>query len=860
MNPNGTWVDAGLAEKLIAVLEKCQMRNFLSFDLLLSAFLLHDRQDAVVRHLFKVNITDDESAKPYLGLVWHHCEMCQIGSTLIASLVANLHPDYHVKYFPNVEFDGEFAAKSERVYMAIRKYLFSSPIQVDAEYVKFTSDEDPQDRHRKNERDWQQLWRRLSIDPAPWSVNLESEPRFTRDFVLCAYECPFKVKRNWRLEHRCSSPSPALSEGDELIEVIDDRILSFPCNILKILKSKPATFLLFDEWIELKIREEPGDVSTSRRSDRQIEAKEGKVIKIRFSDIINILFRQVSGKPSSIEIFTILGRAFLIQFVSHNPLTILKRLALLKLPHVVDVQTVPFAPFFKQHNLTPQWMRGKISSFGYLMHLNLMSGRTFNDIAQYPVFPCVLSDFTSQTLDLSQRSVFRDLDSDPDVGGPDLAFLSKLDPFTSVSWDDYVPFQSTRQLKHTAVVVPELYFSPEFLRAVDLPPWSSNCADFIYRMRKALESDFVSSHLNNWVDCVWGAKRQGSKFVELFQRPHPDRQLPKISSNAAPYIIPVERIQQISLARVEYLDAMTYKVTIVDTSGAIVAIIADFTPRRLLSTGNIGSSRSIAGVGLGSSFKEMKEFLEELKEIDSNRNCVSHLDNSRIAIVSSNRLMILDLNKLVINTVMTNVSGISSSGQFIAISETNASVSIYRDENFSKKVLMMPSYSDSVSCCCVNQTFLIVVIGTRDGSLIINSLVTGATVRVTSLDGARPYLISITNGWGFVATYARRVEQGKVEHFIFVFNVNGELLRRQPIDFQVTTWSCWTNAKGFDYMVMSDENGKLFVFEVFFCEIGEGIFRCRSPVQWLTYALDIGCVVAVTRDGKLIFVPHQVSG
>jgi hypothetical protein len=327
LSPNGTWIDAGLAEKLIAVLERCQIRSFLNFDLLLSAFLLHDRQAAVVRHLFKLNLTDDESAKPFLGLVWHHCEMCQIESPLIASLLANLHPDDRVKCLTNVQFDGEFTTKSERVYMAIRKYLFSSPIQVDAEYVKLISAEDPQDRHRKNERDWQQLWRRLSIDPAPWSVNLESEPRFTRDFFLCAYGCPFKVKRNWRLEHRCSSSSTALSEGHKLIEVIDDRILSFPCNILKILKSKPATFLLFDEWIELKIRDEPSDVSTSRRSDKQIEAKDGKVIKIRLSNIVNILFRRVSGKPSSIEIFTILGRAFLIQFVSHNALTILKRLA-----------------------------------------------------------------------------------------------------------------------------------------------------------------------------------------------------------------------------------------------------------------------------------------------------------------------------------------------------------------------------------------------------------------------------------------------------------------------------------------------------------------------------------------------------
>jgi hypothetical protein len=242
-----------------------------------------------------------------------------------------------------------------------------------------------------------------------------------------------------------------------------------------------------------------------------------------------------------------------------------------------------------------------------------------------------------------------------------------------------------------------------------------------------------------------------------------------------------------------------------------------------------------------------------VREVDS----VSHLDNSRIAIASSGRLLILDLNKCAVETAMTSVSAVSAHGHFIAVAEPNASVSVFR-KTLNQRVLLMPSYSDAVSCC-VNQTFLITVIGTRDGWLILNSLPTGETVRVVRLDGARPYQIAITNGWGFIVTYAKRVEHGKVEHFIFVFNVNGELLRRQQIDFQVTIWSSWTSPKGFDYMVVADENGKLFVFEVFFCEIGEGIFRCRSVVQWLTYAMDIGCVVAVTRDGRLIFVPHQIA-
>eukprot|EP00964_Phaeocystis_antarctica_P117888 scaffold81733_cov63-Phaeocystis_antarctica.AAC.1 len=42
----------------------------------------------------------------------------------------------------------------------------------------------------------------------------------------------------------------------------------------------------------------------------------------------------------------------------------------------------------------------------YLLYLLYYTGRTYNDLNQYPVVPW---DYTSATLDLSDPSVFRDL-------------------------------------------------------------------------------------------------------------------------------------------------------------------------------------------------------------------------------------------------------------------------------------------------------------------------------------------------------------------------------------------------------------------------------------------------------------------
>ncbi|XP_062943018.1 WD repeat- and FYVE domain-containing protein 4 [Cynocephalus volans] len=56
-----------------------------------------------------------------------------------------------------------------------------------------------------------------------------------------------------------------------------------------------------------------------------------------------------------------------------------------------------------------RWQKRDISNFEYLMYLNTLAGRTYNDYMQYPVFPWVLADYTSETLNLTNPKIFRDL-------------------------------------------------------------------------------------------------------------------------------------------------------------------------------------------------------------------------------------------------------------------------------------------------------------------------------------------------------------------------------------------------------------------------------------------------------------------
>ena len=230
----------------------------------------------------------------------------------------------------------------------------------------------------------------------------------------------------------------------------------------------------------------------------------------------------------------------------------------------------------KRTDYTSQWIRRELSNFDYLMILNTMAGRTYSDLTQYPVFPWILQDYTSECLDLENPDTYRDL-SKP-MGALDatrwssiaqqyesrkeqaesdtpafhyssfysnveivLQYLIRLSPFTEM----YVSKKAQEQRQSSSLspapmfhsvgqtfqrclqdpnmfmeLIPEFYFSPEFLRHddpssplsnVSLPPWAQESPEkFIQLHRQALESDHVSQHLHLWIDLIFGHKQRGA--------------------------------------------------------------------------------------------------------------------------------------------------------------------------------------------------------------------------------------------------------------------------------------------------------------------------------------------------------------
>jgi hypothetical protein len=77
----------------------------------------------------------------------------------------------------------------------------------------------------------------------------------------------------------------------------------------------------------------------------------------------------------------------------------------------VELLPSPRVPRYLKDSL----YQGRLSNFKYLMELNSLAGRTPNDLMQYPIFPWILSDYTSDQLDLTNPASFRNLRDRADI-------------------------------------------------------------------------------------------------------------------------------------------------------------------------------------------------------------------------------------------------------------------------------------------------------------------------------------------------------------------------------------------------------------------------------------------------------------
>ncbi|KAG7265442.1 hypothetical protein CRUP_002251 [Coryphaenoides rupestris] len=133
----------------------------------------------------------------------------------------------------------------------------------------------------------------------------------------------------------------------------------------------------------------------------------GHDFKWPLSQIREVHLRRYNLRRSALEIFLIDQTNYFLNFKKEVRNKVYSRMLLLGSLGVHASRSPQ--ELLKASGLTQKWVNREMSNFDYLIQLNTIAGRTYNDLAQYPVFPWILSDYTSEELDLSDPRVFRDL-------------------------------------------------------------------------------------------------------------------------------------------------------------------------------------------------------------------------------------------------------------------------------------------------------------------------------------------------------------------------------------------------------------------------------------------------------------------
>uniref|UniRef100_A0A665U7R1 Neurobeachin-like protein 2 n=1 Tax=Echeneis naucrates TaxID=173247 RepID=A0A665U7R1_ECHNA len=128
--------------------------------------------------------------------------------------------------------------------------------------------------------------------------------------------------------------------------------------------------------------------------------------------------RRYNLRRSALELFFIDQAHYFINFRKKVRNKVYSRILGLRPPNLFYFGSRSPQELLKASGLTQKWVCREISNFEYLMQLNTIAGRTYNDLSQYPVFPWVLCDYTSPVLDLEDPSVFRDLSKPIGVVNP----------------------------------------------------------------------------------------------------------------------------------------------------------------------------------------------------------------------------------------------------------------------------------------------------------------------------------------------------------------------------------------------------------------------------------------------------------
>ncbi len=122
--------------------------------------------------------------------------------------------------------------------------------------------------------------------------------------------------------------------------------------------------------------------------------------------------KSIFQKRTALEIYLVDGTSLLFNFPEGELEEVSQKIVRMRktrCPNLVYYGSLDPKKILEKANITKKWQSRQLTNFEYLMWLNSLSGRSFNDLTQYPIFPWVLSNYSSDSINLSDSQIYRDL-------------------------------------------------------------------------------------------------------------------------------------------------------------------------------------------------------------------------------------------------------------------------------------------------------------------------------------------------------------------------------------------------------------------------------------------------------------------
>jgi hypothetical protein len=481
---------------------------------------------------------------------------------------------------------------------------------------------------------------------------------------------------------------------------------------------------------------------------------------------------------------------------------------------------------------TSEWVSRSISNFQYLLELNRLAGRSFDNPSQYPIFPWVVgfaapaknnfrnlgallrvdssASFSSQLLVLGYLHGEKRIQSIPGM----------CDPVSNL------PIQFPE-------LAPEFFYFSEFLLAPDtiLPKWAKGSPfEFIYGHRKALESGPVSEHLNKWIDLVFGCKQPQNERrldapVPIFDRPHPARAQP---------VFPQSRSLNLSLK--------------LESATLVFAHVYQSTEKHICLV-TVDSSNLCTKLVLP--FKEGEPITEKGSSVVPNIE-------PKLRFVGCNGLLLISgLNTHLWDGEQTVVFPkhsrcLAADKHWIVSPGPDCMIYAFETSNAAAVARAIAYHGEKPCCACVNTRFHVFVVGTDGAGFTVCSLERGSSRITVGMPNSKIRRICVTPCLGFIVVYHTKIAEQRVTHMMSLFTINGSPVRAVPLDDEVTAMTAWTDRNGFDHIAIAGRNGLVFTAEAYYLKFTSAVVRSKTAIIELHYQKKARMLIGIAVDGNVI--------